>query len=536
MSPVARQRLLLFLVPLFLSLPFIDRAYFVDDSYFVEIATWLKDHPGRPYHFTADDAGPGNRGWEENGFVRMVNPLFHHYYLALLLKVGGEREWFLRLGCVLLSCFSALFIFGLARRLTSNPMWATLLAVVTPAFWLTAHSLLIDSTAAFLFFGGLYFFLRGLENDSLPLMMWSGLFAGLAYISKYPTLLLVPLSLTWLALRWKKIARPWPALVSLGIGLLILGAYQLWTINLYGRAHILAASGRMVNVFGWPKLLVFMVFFSGSLLLPLIAWASVGLKRAALYFLLTAGLVHFFTSATGGFTLPQAILLSVWAVTSLLFLMAFVLERSAWVFPRDYFLFAWIGGFFLMMFVVMGWVAARYFAIVVPAVAFMAVRLIEIKWPNRSGVIFKSVLAILFVSGLALAYADYQQAGTIRRAAAELKQKGRLGGARHFFLGDSFISSYLKKDGWVPCFPETELRAGDWVLTREIAMPLRWFYRRPYELREIETFEYPASLPLKVMHFQGSAGLYASVWGALPFTFASGPWERYRLYEIVKVY
>jgi hypothetical protein len=36
---ITRQRLLVFLIPLFLSMPFLNRAYFVDDSYFVEIAS-----------------------------------------------------------------------------------------------------------------------------------------------------------------------------------------------------------------------------------------------------------------------------------------------------------------------------------------------------------------------------------------------------------------------------------------------------------------------------------------------------------------
>src|SRR3989338_9166550 len=173
---LVRERLLVFLFPLLLSLPFINRAYFVDDSYFVQIAAWLKVHTDLPYHFRADDAGLQTRGWEENGFVRMVNPLFHHYYLALLLKAAGEGEWFLRLGCVLLSCFSALFILGLARRWTSHPVLATLLVLVTPVHWLSSYSLLIDSTMGFLFIGALYSYIRGTELDSVPWFVASGLF------------------------------------------------------------------------------------------------------------------------------------------------------------------------------------------------------------------------------------------------------------------------------------------------------------------------------------------------------------------------
>src|SRR5689334_22807548 len=121
-------RLAAFLLPLLLAAPFLNRAYFVDDNYFVEIATWLKSHPDKPYDFRADDAGPQNLGWEKNGFVRMVNPLVHHYFLAGLMKGWdlfhpGMRtpEWYLRLGTVLLSCGSVLILFELARRWTFHP-------------------------------------------------------------------------------------------------------------------------------------------------------------------------------------------------------------------------------------------------------------------------------------------------------------------------------------------------------------------------------------------------------------------------------
>lgn len=527
-----RQRLLVFFFPLLLSLPFINRAYFVDDSYFVEVASWLKDNPALPYHFRADDAGLQNRGWEENGFVRMVNPLAHHYYLAFLVKVGGEREWFLRLGCVLLSSFAALFVLALARRWTSYPLLATLLFCVMPAQWLTAHSLLIDSTLGFLFLMGLYFFIRGVELDSVPLFLVSGLAMGLAFITKYPSIFLLPLTALWFFLKWKKMPRKWLPVLAWGVSLTIFLLYQAWTASLYGRPHVLAASARMVDVFGWPKYLVFFIFFSGSTLLPLVAWPAVGYRRAVLYAILTGCLTYFLSSARGGFEIGQATLLSLWAITTVLFLLAFILERNGWVFPRDYFLFGWVTGFMLMMMVVMGWVAARYYVIVLPAMVFSSVRLIEMKWPERAPVVLKSALAVLFICGGLLAYADYKQAEPMRQIGLQLKAKGYAGGERHFFLGDSFISSYLKRDGWVPCFPETELKKGDLVLAREVTMPLVWFYRRPLNLKEVARFDFPTVFPIKVMHYHGSAGFYASVWGALPFTFAEGPWERFKLYEV----
>ncbi len=531
----SRQKILVFLFPLLLAAPFLNRAYFVDDSYFVEIASWLKDHPGQPYHFRTDDAALQSRGWEENGFVRMVNPLVHHYFLAGLLKIGGEREWFLRLGCVLLSCFSALFIFELARRWTYHPLLTTLLVLATPVHWLTSYSLLIDGTAGFLFFGALYFFIRMGETDSLAWAVASGIFMGLAILTKYPTGFIIPLTMLWAYLRRKKIKTRWMVFVPWVIGTLFLIAYSVWTAHLYGRPHILAASGRMVQVYGWTKILVFLVFFSGSMLVPLVGWSFVGTRIRILFGILVITTAAFLMGPSGGFTLLQSFLIGLWSVTSLVFLLAVLSAFDLWEKPKDLFLFLWTVGFIGMMLIVMGWVAVRYYVIVVPAVVMMSVRLLEMRNREKAE---SRLLPILFLtilfSGL-LAYADYKQAEPSRLVPAELEKAGYTGGERHFFLGDSFTMSYLKRTGWVPCFPETEFKKGDWVLAKEVTMPQVWFYRKPLVLKEIAKFNYSTRFPLKVMDNQGSAGFYASVWGALPFTFSNSPWERFHLFEIVEV-
>ena len=115
-----------------------------------------------------------------------------------------------------------------------------------------------------------------------------------------------------------------------------------------------------------------------------------------------------------------------------------------------------------------------------------------------------------------------------------LRAQGIEGGPRHFYLGDSFTMSYLREEGWVPAFPQTEFQPGDLVLSKDVTMPLVWFAAKNPPRRALATFDFPTAFPIKVMDFRGSAGFYASVWGALPFTFSRAPWERFRLYEIVE--
>jgi len=532
-----KQRLLVFLFPFLLSLPFLNRAYFVDDSYFVEIAQWVKDHPSQPYHFRVDDAGIQNRGWEEDGFVRMVNPLLHHYYLAFLIKLGGEREWFLRLGCVILSCFSALFLFGLARRWTNEPLLATLLVLVTPVHWLSAHSLLIDSTMGFLFLGGLYYFIQATERDSVYSLVVSGFFMGLAILTKYTALLIIPLTGLWFLLRWKKLSRRWIYVIPWTMGLLFLWGYSLFTAHIYGSPHIIAASQRMLTPSLWGKYLVFFVFLSGSALVPLISWGVLRARVNVFNGIFVVLVALFLSSQKGGFSLTQGGLIALWFLTSLVFFAAFInlYFESGWIYPRDHFLFGWLLGFVAMMFFVMNWVAARYYVIVIPAIVFMTVRMIEIKWPTLSHKILKVVFVATLVFTAALSYADYKQAAPARQLVHVLKNQGFEGGDRHFYLGDSFTMSYLRGEGWIPAFPETQFQPGDQVLGKQVTMPWIWFAKRKLELKTLAVFDFPTRFPLKVMDYKGSAGFYASVWGALPFTFSQGPWERFFLVEVTGV-
>lgn len=534
---------MVFLVPLILALPFINRAYFVDDHYFVEMAEWLKVHPGLPYHFRADDAGLQNRGWEENGMVRMVNPPVHQYFLAFLLKLGGEKEWFLRLGCVMLSCFSGLFIFGLARRWTKYPLLSTLLVLATPAFWLSSYSLLIDSTAGFFFLGALLFFVKGSEEDSrFParrewlFIILSGVFMGLAVLTKYPALLIVPVTFLWWLFNFKSLRRPWIFFVAWGISFLFLLGFSLYTAHVYGEPHILAASRRMM-VSGNVAKLAFFVFFAGATIVPVVAWWVNGIWINLLLAGGGVGIAGFLASRFGGFSVWQAGLFAFWTCSSFAFFVALLVFyfKWGWIYPRDHFLVGWILGFVLMMSYVMPWVAARYYLIALPAIVFLGARFIECRWGKNARKIMAGLLAGMVVLGAGLAYADYQQAETNRRLVGDLKSRGFSGGPGHYYLGDSFTMSYMKNEGWTPCFPDTQFRVGDLVLGRSVTMPLVWFKKCPIEVKIVKAFDYPTWFPVKVMDYHGSAGFYASVWGVLPFTFSSVPWERYYLVEVTRV-
>jgi hypothetical protein len=275
------------------------------------------------------------------------------------------------------------------------------------------------------------------------------------------------------------------------------------------------------------------VLFSGASLLPLIVWLAASGRSRIVAALMVAVSSVFFSSRVGGFTVAQAFLLSLWLVTTPFFLLEFWSCRGQWASPRDPFVFLWAVGFFGMMALVMDWVAVRYLLIVTPAVAIIAVRLLEIRHPEWTWHTLPAVALAMAILGAGLGYADYRQARTGRDVLPWLENFHPAG--RRYYLGDVFTANYLREAGWEPVFADTEMRVGDVVLGRVVTTPTGRFMPRRPVWKEVARLDLTTRFPIKVMDVPASGGFYASLWGALPFTFSTGPWESFRLYEVMAV-
>lgn len=528
---INKKRLLVFLFPLLLSLPFLNRAYFVDDHFFVEIADWIKDHPTQPYNFPTEGLPPPTQMSGPDLSARIVNPLLHHYYLAALIKIGGEREWWLRFGCVLISCFSALLIFELAHRFLRDPLWGTLLVLVTPVFWLTSYSLLIDATLGFFFLAALTLFVRGGDSGSPAEILGSGVCIGLALLTKYTGLLIVPVTMVWLALNWKTYkGKKWAA-VTWVVGLSFLVAYDAYTRQVYGASHLKVASGLGLSALNPGKLLSLLVFLSGGTIAALGVWLILRWQVVLVYALATVAGIFFFIQV--GLTPMQSALLVIWFLTSLALVFQFVSLKFLWQPVTDLFLFLWLGGFLSMMALVMPWVAVRYYVMAAPAAVFLVVRLVEMVYPAKARWMLPALVVFTGLVAAGVGYADYQQAESGRWAARELPAQGFPPAPRTFYFAEDFTNTYFRKAGYPPLIEGTVLKPGDRIIVSDITLPASWFLRRfKADYQPVYALQAVSGFPVKVMDGRGGAGFYASAWGPLPFSLNAGPWERFIVFEV----
>ena len=472
--------LLTFLV-LAAALPFVHRAYFIDDYYHVTMARGLLAHPARPYDFLADDNGHHNIGWERGRAPRMVNPPAFHYFLALAMKLWGDESWKLRTAVLVFPLVSAFCVYFLGKRFTRRPLAAASLLVITPAFWLTSYSLLIDGALLACFLMALLAFIIGAEKRRLSWILFSGALMGLTFLVKYSGALIFPLCLSW---QWMDARRRgWKgAYAAYAVAAAVILLWGLWGIFTYGQMHFLAtfsrgfhstslagllalllfSGGFFLNhlpqrrfhvfqagmacwlaalllaaggLFFHPSVPVWMgrfyvdkwvvvaSFLGGSLFFPVWSVLLLGmLSRRAL--LISAGalaaLYGALHSSMGGFGIVQSLLLCLFIGGSAAFLGLMAHQCRPWQSAQDRFLMFWIVAGLFELVTVMPWTAGRYFLLILPPAAWVFLRLVD---QLDASFLWPVIWCSTALLGFLLAVADYAQAGAAARLAQVLTNR-----------------------------------------------------------------------------------------------------------------
>jgi 4-amino-4-deoxy-L-arabinose transferase-like glycosyltransferase len=472
---------LLFLLVLATSLPFVTRAYFVDDYYHVTMAKGLLAHPARPYDFVADDAGPNQLGWEKGKPPRMVNPPVFHYFLAGVMALWGDAPWKLRSASLIFPLISVFCAYFLGKRFCSSPLAAAALMALTPAFWLTSYSLLVDGALVAFFLAALLVFLIAQERRSVAWALISGLLMGLTVLTKYTGALIVPVALCW---QWLEQDRAswrggYAAYLSAAV---VIGLWGLWTASIYGRMHIVAAISQGVHptsflgsafacllVLGFilklvpkrrevlsrgayamwglcvilalaglyrgaslnswiqnfyvDKFLVLGSFLGGGTIFLLFSLFLAGRQSPWAAMAVIGGVTVFFlifASHWGGFNLVQSGELSFFIGSALAFLVMIFRGVAGTEEPHDRFLVLWIFVGLLELVGAMQWTAGRYLLLILPPLTWLFFSAVEELGSRR---ISQWACVVTGVTGLLLAYADFAQSRAITRFAPILREE-----------------------------------------------------------------------------------------------------------------
>lgn len=526
--------------------PFLNKAIQTDDALFVWTGEWIQKHP-------ADFFGGEVNWWVSTlpMWAANYNPPLMSYFLAGVASLFGWNEIALHLACLGVAFLTAIGIYSLAQKWCERPLLATLVAIFTPAFLVSSSTLMCDVAMLGFWIWALVLWERALTNGQSPwLFVGAGALAGLAVLTKYSAVVLLPLLPILSLLRTRKSGWWWLGLV---VPLIVLAGYEWVTARMYGKGLFSAAvyyarvhpavfpgGGKARGIIG--------LAFAGGSLLPLLFYAPwlwrpktllagggviFGILLGIFYQGSHLGLIHQWGNP--GLMNQWEFVIQVMVLTAggmhlLLLVMAEAGQR------RDRISIAlalWIiGGLFFA--VVLNWtVNARSFLPIVPAVAILLVRRLGAAHKNAAGA---GRLLWLLIPGAAitlnLVVADCQMADSDRAAAKQIAADYKPANRQLWFEGHGAFQYYMEKLGGQPIDVErTEFERGDVVV---VPWSSGFVTFPPESVGWISGMLYR---PFSWMNLfggteRGAAGFYDANWGPVPFALGGIPSLEYYVFKV----
>ncbi|HWZ30795.1 MAG TPA: glycosyltransferase family 39 protein [Bryobacteraceae bacterium] len=481
-----------------LRLPFLNQAIQGDDPYYLygaEHALIDPLHPAHAHYLFQGDLV------DMRGFP---HPPLNSWILAAPLAVLGEvQEVPFHFRYILWSMIAAVATWSLARRFCERPIWATLLFLAVPAFVVNGNSFESDLPFLAMWMGAIALFVKAVEESSTKAMWVAGIFAALAGLAAYQSILLAPILAVYLIEKRRNWIAGWVVVIAAPLAL---GAWQIfeWATGGVLPASMLAGYMKTYGLQAGPNKLrsaAALIVHAGWILSPLVVlflrgpkWrfivAGAAAAAAAIY---DPNPLFWFSFGCG------------------VFLLASCMGRN--------FLGAWIAIFFLGAAIVFFAGSARYLLPIAAPVAILAVRAA----PPR---ILAAGFALQMTLALGLAIMNYQHWDAYRKFAASLHPAGRV-----WINAEWGLRYYLESEGGLPLPKGQAMRAGDTVVSSALALPL------PVnaQIAPVSEMEIRPAIPLRIISLDGrSAFSSASGRELLPFEISTAPVDRVRAGVVIE--
>jgi 4-amino-4-deoxy-L-arabinose transferase-like glycosyltransferase len=550
--------------------PFLNKAFHIDDTLFLKAAQHIQQE-------NAFDFFGASVNWYGNTMPMsevMQNPPLASYYLALVASVLGWSEPALHLAFLLPAVLAICGTYRLAEQLSARPLLAALATLLTPAFLVSSTNVMCDTLTLCFWVWAVVWWDHGLRQRQLAWLFLSTVLICLTCLTKYIGMGLIPLLLVYTLVRQRGqgLAALLTPCLPLAIPLLVLSLYQVLTEDMYGRGLLFQAIGYAAYVRGSGQALT-SAFFSESvgclcflggsvatlLFFAPLLWSKwqllVGLALSAVLFLGLA-LAFFwagelaerfpdmkldksFPFGTPPGTVPWFGLLQFAAYAAAGFSL-FALVISDLKTRRDsgsLLLALWVGGIFVFATFLNWTLNVRSLLPLVPAAAILIARRLDLFFSPATPA--RRVLWPLIPAGmlaLAVTWADYQMADSVRAAAAEIIQTCADQPGRTWFQGHWGFQYYMQKAGIAPLEVDLlEVAPGDLIIypdpytNSNIELQKPPLPRRPVRQLEVASCRWLATMDISV-----GAGFYAGIWGALPFAFGPTQPARYTVVEVTR--
>ncbi len=547
--------------------PWLAKPFHIDDPLFVWTAEQVAQRPFDPFGFSVNWGG-----YSTPMHTETKNPPLTAYYLALVGRVAGFSEAVLH-GAMLLAVLVVLsLVFCLARDLGADPIISALTTLATPVFVISASTVMSDVPLLAPWLAAIWWWRRGVLRGKRRLLALSAIVMGLAALTKYYGVALLPLLAVWTVLVRR---RATVELCWLAIPLAIVAGYEGLTWARYGSGMFADAvayalrfgpagqgvgpgAGEPMDPGGFGSAVSVGLMFLGGCLLSVLCfaparWPPGVLATAGLCAAAAAGVV-WQIPRLGTLSLPaEEPLRAVLAAHAGLFGVAGMLllalgVQAVWQQPQNadaWLLSLWLVGTFAFAALVNWTVNGRSLLPAAPAVAILmargrAARCAVLGAPSagptsrarRTWGTWTSVCCALCIS-TATVWGDVRYAIAARDAARELSHTYREGNQLPRFAGHWGFQYYAQQAGGRPLdFLGDRVGTHEWLILPRANVGVVHFPEKYYARHEHRSFR--ASRWVATTCQALGASFYSSVQGPFPWVVAPVPDCGYDVVQLVQ--
>jgi len=489
-----RAVLLLLGLALLLRLPFLNQAIQGDDVNYLAGAQHAQIDPLHPLHAQ----------YVFNGqLVEMrghPHPPLNAWVLGGLLAYFGEVNEVRFHGAYIVFTFLALLgMYGLAVRFCEQPWHAVLLFAVVPAFFINGSSLESDIPFLAFWLCSIAVFVRAVDRRSVVLLLALIPLLAVTAFGAYQSIAFVPIMGFYLWHARRDWLAAWAVLLTPPV---VLVSWQLWEKSSGGTLPVNVMAGYFTTL-GLQTLRN-----KGSNALALtahLAWIvfPVVLVKRSFRAVVAAAVVGVIFDWHPLFWVSFALGVGL------------VVDAATTVWNRDgdeRFLAAWLVMFYGFALVIFFAGAARYLLPLAAPLVLLAVR-------SRPRFLNVGIVVGLLLSA-SLAMVNYQHWDGYRMLVASMKSKFE--GQRVWINGEWGLRFYGEALGGLPVLKDQDVRAGDLVITSQLALPVR-VNTGAGRLVPIAKHEISATVPLRTIALGSQSAFSAVMNGFRPFDIAATP-------------
>jgi 4-amino-4-deoxy-L-arabinose transferase-like glycosyltransferase len=556
MTEGRRARLFWFalLLALVVGLPFLNKPFQIDDTVVLAVAQQIVRHPLRPF-----DAPINWLGDFRPLFTETTNPPFVSYYLAPLVARFGFTEIPLHVAMLGFLVVLAIATAALSQRFVRGSAWPVLFVMLSPAV-VVSTNVMRDVPLAALSVAAVTLFVYGVDRRRWPLMAAGAFVAGLAILSKYSGVVLLPALALYALLQRRGRYAFWIVLP-----IAMLGLWSLDNYLVHGRIHLAyLMSERRGDLSPADRFYPALVIIGACLFLAPALIADTARRRR--FWLLGAALfaagLAFWGARMNNDDDPLGWQYILWLTTgaaATFLILAPGLATAPKAIRRDQteaadtlFLALWAGGVLAFTVFFVMFQAVRHIIPAIPPLALLAMRLID--RPLRPSRWFPALLGALVVVqaviAFAVAAADYEYAQTYRDFAQIAKRRFVQPGRETWFLGNWGWQRYALSASFtllgphgrqprprgaterVPAQSESPMpRINDLVLVPDRVH--KGSGPEGLELTQIEEKTYRGRIPIHTMDGSVGASFYATTGTSVPYAFTrERTLETFRVFRV----